>query len=57
MVVCYFEIKAQISNLVRASRFWNDLRHVRSESKDWKAKTFKSFSEQVNRRALQESQN
>ena len=31
-------IKTYISNLVRTTRFWNNLHQVRSESKDWKAK-------------------
>jgi len=31
-------IKTKISNLVRTTRFWNNLHQVRSKSKDWKAK-------------------
>jgi len=40
-----------ISNLVRATRFWNNLHQVRirSKSKDWKANIFlKSIWEQAN---------
>jgi len=36
-------IKTDISNLVRTTRFWNNLHQVRSKSKDWKAKKFKSL--------------
>ena len=31
-------INTQISQLVRMTRFWNNLHQVSSESKDWKAK-------------------
>jgi len=27
-------------NLMQATRFWNNLQHVRSKSKDWKVKYF-----------------
>jgi hypothetical protein len=32
------QIKTYISNLVRTTRFWNNLHQVRSKSKDWKEK-------------------
>jgi hypothetical protein len=31
-------IKTQISNLVRTTRFWNNLQHVRLKPTNWKAK-------------------
>jgi hypothetical protein len=37
MILAYI-VKTYISNLVRATRFWNNLHQVRSKSKDWKAK-------------------
>jgi len=38
--LCAFLIKAWISNLVCTTRFCNNLHHVRSKLKHWKAKQF-----------------
>ena len=34
------QIKTQILNLVRTTRFWNNHNQISSKSKDWKAKYF-----------------
>jgi len=44
-------MKTYISNLVQATRFWNNLYQVRSKTKYCKGKLFKSRWEQENQRA------
>jgi hypothetical protein len=47
----YHRVDTSISNLMHTTCFWNNLHHVLSKSKDWKAKKFKSQWEQINQRA------
>jgi len=36
-------MQTQISDVIHTVRFWNNLHHVGSTSKDWKTKWFKVF--------------
>jgi hypothetical protein len=44
-MIYFLNKNVDISNLVRTTRFWNNLHQVRLKSKDWKAKLFKDLGE------------
>ena len=49
--------KTQMSNLVRTTRFWNNLHQTRSKPKDLKVKHFKVFESNKPQGSKQESRN